>query len=96
MCAAVTDVPTTQRITERDIVAGQIRVPSTAKGLFPSGPDEIEVRLRGHSVSCRWDPRNLPRPHSGTIRIGHQALKRLVEPDERLEIRREGERIVIG
>jgi hypothetical protein len=96
MCGAVTVVPTTQRITEKDIVAGQIRVPSAAKGLFPSGPDEIEVRLRGHSVSCRWNPRDLPRPRSGTIRIGHQALKRLVQPDERLQIRREGERIIIG
>jgi biotin carboxylase len=90
------DAMLTQRITEKDIVAGQIRVPGPAKALFPKTPDEIEVRLRGHCVTCRWNPRDLPRPRSGTIRIGHNALKRLVEPDERLPIRRDGDQVVIG
>jgi hypothetical protein len=87
---------TTQRITEKDIVAAQIRVPGTAKTLFPTTSGEIEIQLRGHSAICRWNPRDLPRPRSGTIRIGHQALKRLVQPDEVLPIRLDGERIVIG
>jgi hypothetical protein len=86
---------TTQRITEKDIESGQIRVPESAKHLFPGSPDEIEVRLRGHSVLCRWNPRDLPRPRSGTIRVSREALKRLVTTDERLPIRREGDQIVI-
>ncbi len=85
----------TQRITAKDIETGQIRVPGAAKELFPRGPDEIKVRLRGHSADCRWNPRDIPRPRSGVIRIGHQTLSRLVHADERLEIRREGDWIVI-
>jgi hypothetical protein len=76
LSVAMTGAAITQRITEKDIAAGQIRVPGAAKSLFPGAPDEIEVQLRGHSVTCRWNPRDLPRPRSGTIRIGHEALKR--------------------
>jgi hypothetical protein len=94
--ALMGEVATTQRITEKDIIAGQIRVPGSAKRLFPGSADTIEVRIRGHSASCRWNPRDLPRPRSGTIRVGHQALERLVKPDEILPIRRDGDRIVIG
>ena len=61
----------TQRVTAKDIDAGQIRIPAVAKELFPPVRSDLEVRVRGTLLAAPWDPRVGPdRPRSGLLRIG--------------------------
>ena len=78
----------TQRVTAKDIEVGQIRIPRGAtKSVLPSERREIAVRLRGHDLACRWDPRYGPPERSGVIRVGKAAAADLLHPDEVLAVR---------
>lgn len=83
-----TDTHRTQRITERDINDGVLRIPQgTTKGLFPMEKRDVQLELRGKRLSCAWDPkfaRGGKRERSGRLSVGRQRLAQLVEPDEYL------------
>lgn len=81
-----------QRVTEKDIQAGRVRFPSSAKPAFPSERVQVEVLLRGHSVVARWHPHYDPdQERSGVLTVGRQLLGRHVAPDEVLAVsEREG------
>lgn len=71
----------TTNVTEKDIKAGQIRIPISGptKRLFPDGRQDIEVVLRGQQLTCRWDPRVGPdRERLGLIRVGVAAARDLL------------------
>lgn len=79
----------TQPVYERDISQGIIRIPRATKELFPAEPEEIEVELRGHPLTCAYDPRFGSRgkqEHSGRLNVGRETLGELVDPDERLQV----------
>lgn len=85
--AAMDQAGATQRVTDADLRRGAIRIPSTAKSLFPAGKQPVEVVLRGAALRARWDPRNGPdRSRSGVLRIGAGLLETLVAPNEQLTI----------
>lgn len=86
-----------QRVTSADIVAGRIRFPASAKRCFPSTASEVEIDLRGHRLTARWNPRNGPdRPRSGVLSVGQESLGRVVEAEEVLTVRVDANRIVLG
>jgi hypothetical protein len=63
----------TQPVTEKDLSAGQIRIPVSGptKALLPGSKGSLDVKLRGHVAQARWDPRLGPdRERSGVIRFG--------------------------
>lgn len=74
----------TQRVTESDIRAGRIRIPSgPTKRLLPKERGVVEVELRGERFRARWDPRYGPdRERSGVLGVSHARLARLLRPDE--------------
>lgn len=60
----------TQPVTAADKRAGQIRIPSSGmtKNLFPSDKTDLQIRLLGHDVNARWNPRTGPdKERSGVI-----------------------------
>jgi hypothetical protein len=78
----------TQRVTENDLRTGQIRIPSSAKHLFPPSDTTVTVVLRGWKTSPLWRPRYGPdRERSGVLRIGSQDLGDRVAADEILYVR---------
>jgi hypothetical protein len=86
-----------QRVTSADIAAGRIRFPASAKRCFPSIASEVEIDLRGHRLTARWNSRNGPdRPRSGVLSVGQASLGRLVEPEEVLTVRVDVNRVVLG
>jgi hypothetical protein len=81
----------TQPVTAKDLLHGQIRIPSTgtssAKSLFPATRTAVSVVLRGRSLEASWDPRMGPeRERSGVLRIDKTILQGLIREDERLAI----------
>jgi hypothetical protein len=77
----------TQRVTAKDIDAGQVRVPAQTKALLPPERADLGVGLRGTVMPARWDPRNGPdRARSGVLRFGRGRLNRLVVEDEVLMV----------
>lgn len=77
----------TQRVTQADLAAGRIRLPREAKRFFPSERGSVEVVLRGERLTGRYDPRTGPdRERSAVLTLEKQALARLVQPDEVLEV----------
>jgi hypothetical protein len=85
--AAIGRAGATQRVTDADLRKGAIRIPSTAKLVFPAGKQHVEVVLRGAALRARWDPRNGPdRSRSGVLGIGAGLLETLVAPNEQLTI----------
>ncbi len=77
----------TQRISESDTRAGIIRLPRDARRFFPATRRSVEVTLRGRRLAARYDPRLGPdRERSGVLRIGREALRRLVRPGERVRV----------
>lgn len=61
----------TQPVRPGDIKSGQLRVPGSAKRLFPRDRPRIQVELAGTLKDCRWDPRMGPdQDRSGVIGIG--------------------------
>jgi len=77
----------TQRVTKNDLRTGQVRVPSSAKHLFPQDATTVTVVLRGWETQAPWRPRFGPdRERSGVLRIGSQDLVARVAVDEVLDI----------
>ncbi len=81
------DEAITQRITARDVASGILRLPEDAKRYFPKAKGYVAIILRGKRLTVAYDPRPGPRrKRSGVLRIGRQALSRLVKPGERLRV----------
>lgn len=80
----------TQRVTAKDIAAGQIRLPITnkVKSLFPSERSDVRIRLRGEDMTVYYDPRiGADRERSGLLRIGRAVMASgIVTEDERLVV----------
>jgi len=77
----------TQRITQADIAAGQIRMPKRTKALLPEQRTSVRIDLRGHKQTSRYDPHyDADRERSGVLSVDRAALSRLVEPNERLDV----------
>lgn len=86
----------TQRITEIDCANGRIRVPRSAKKLFPSDKAQISIVLKSNPLSCVWDPRTGPdRERSGVISIGKENM-RSISIGSRLTITNEGNEVRLG
>ena len=76
-----------QRVTQKDLNAGQIRFPNVSKTVFPDEKAEIAVLIRGSHFRGRYDPRRGPdRERSAVLRLGKSVLAGLVEPDEVLDV----------
>ena len=72
-----------QRVTERDIGAGQVRIPLGAtKTILPQERQDISVLLVGRELTCRWDPRYGEKERSGVIRVGRTAARELLHPGD--------------
>jgi hypothetical protein len=81
----------TQRVTAKDIEAGQVRIPRGAtKTVFPRERRDIAMRLRGQELTCRWDPRYGPPERSGVIRVGKAAAADLLHRNDVLNVRVSG------
>lgn len=76
-----------QRVTARDLVAGQVRFPRPAKRLFPDERDYLDVDVRGSVMRARWDPRDGPdKERSGMLSFGKGKLDGLIDTDEVLAV----------
>jgi hypothetical protein len=85
--AATHHTASTLRITAKARHQGLIRVPNSAKRMFPAAKADILVRLRGTTVrAARWNPRRERPEWSGTLYVGRHTLNQLVEDDEVLAI----------
>ena len=78
----------TTNVTLKDIEAGQIRIPiGPTKRLLPPDRQDIEIVLRGRSLTCRWDPRFGPdKERLGLIRVGTTAAAELLKADDVLQV----------
>ena len=77
-----------QRVTARDVFAGQVRFPRTAKRLFPPERAHVDAVLRGREMRGRWDPRVGPdRERSGVLAFGRGKLDGVVIADDVLIVR---------
>lgn len=78
----------TQPVTQADLQSGRIRIPSLTttltRNLLPSGKSTISIVLRGHHMTCSWNPRD-GEHRSGVIQVGAK-LRDLVHPQERLTV----------
>lgn len=77
-----------QRITAKDIQAGRIRFPSSAKPAFPPERTEVAVTLRDEQLTTvPWHPHyDHDHERSSVLRIGHQRLAALVQPEDVLSV----------
>jgi len=76
-----------QRVTARDLAAGQVRFPRASERLFPTERGHVDVVLRGHGLRARWDPRVGPdKERSGLLAFGRSKLDGLVDVDEVLTV----------
>jgi hypothetical protein len=78
-----------QPVTEADMRHGRVRIPQDgSKGLFPGEKGAVPVVLRGTTLEAHWSPRygrhSADGERSGELRVGHEALKGVVELGERL------------
>jgi hypothetical protein len=72
-----------QRVTEKDIQAGRLRFPSSAKSVFPPDRGQVAVELRGHELTARWHPHyDRDQERSGVLSVGRRPLPATVTPDE--------------
>jgi hypothetical protein len=86
-----------QRVTQKDIAGGRVRLPSSAKRVFPLEPATVKVNLRGLRLTVRWDPRYGPdRERSGMLSVGRDALAGRVAPDEVLAVAAGDDCVVLG
>lgn len=77
----------TQRVTEADITAGRIRIPSSAKSVFPDARAEVAISLRDVEMDVRWHPHyDADQERSGVLSIGAKRLASLVEPGDVLSV----------
>ena len=89
-------VASTQRVTEKDLDAGRIRLPRSAKHLLPDERVDVDVALRGTALRAGWDPRFGPPERSGVLGFGRGKLDSLVEADDVLTVAAEHGRIELG
>jgi hypothetical protein len=77
-----------QKMTAKDIEAGQVRIPRGAtKKVLPRKRTDAPVVLCGRELgACRWDPRYGPPERSGVIRVGKAAAKELLAADDVLGV----------
>jgi hypothetical protein len=76
-----------QRVTESDIRAGQVRIPIGAtKTILPQERQDIPVLLGGRELTGRWDPRYGEKERSGVIRVGRTAALELLHPGDVLAV----------
>jgi hypothetical protein len=86
-----------QRVTQKDIAGGRVRLPSSAKRVFPPERATVKVNLRGLRLTVRWDPRYGPdRERSGMLSVGRDALAGRVAPDEVLAVAAGDDCVVLG
>ncbi len=85
-----------QRVTAKDIEAGQVRIPRGAtKSLLPRERQDIAVRLRGRELNCRWDPRYGPPERSGVMRVGKAVARELLVLGDVLAVRARTESVIL-
>ncbi|MGZ4287995.1 MAG: hypothetical protein ACXVHB_26810 [Solirubrobacteraceae bacterium] len=85
-----------QRVTARDLDAGQLRFPRAAKRLFPAERQYVDVDVRRRDMRARWDPRVGPdRERSGVLAFGRGALTGLVAAGDVLAVGLDGGRVVL-
>jgi hypothetical protein len=83
-------------VTARDVSAGHVRFPRTAKRLFPSARAQVDAVLRGREMRARWDPRVGPdRERSGVLAFGRGKLDGVVRADDVLIVRVRGDGRVV-
>ncbi len=80
-----------QEVSEKDIAAGRIRFPSSAKRAFPSERREVAVMLRGLPLMARWHPHyDDDRERSGVLSLGRKPLAGCVFAGEVLAVSVDG------
>jgi hypothetical protein len=90
----VTPPRRSQQVTAKDIESGQIRIPrGLTKSILPRDRQTITVVLRGHTVTCHWDPRYGPPERSGVIRVGRAVARELLEPGGVLAVTANGDQV---
>lgn len=66
----------TQNVTANDLAKGTLRLPRSAKDIFPRERAVVWLVLGSNRVQASWDPRtSSDRERSGTLRIGRSALE---------------------
>ena len=76
-----------QRVTRIDITAGRVRLPKSAKGLFPSQRGRVPISIRGRAFTVQYDPRLGPdRERSAVLLVGRSVLEGAIAPGERLYV----------
>ena len=96
--ASEPDALVTQPVTGPDLEHGRIRIPITSpvKEMFPAGPTEIDMTLRGQRMCCSFNPRMGPdRERSGVINVGRDSLMRLVCEGEQLAVSRNADGLIV-
>jgi hypothetical protein len=84
---SVTSHHRSQNVTAKDIEVGQVRIPIGAtKTILPATRQEIVVVLRGHKLTCRWDPRYGQKERSGVIRVGRRTAADLLSAGDVLAV----------
>jgi hypothetical protein len=92
-------LPFTQVITEADVAAGRIRIPSAGdvKQLLPAERCRIDLTINGTRIDAAWDPRiGADKERSGVVSVPRAALGALVRPGEVLRVYQRAERRFIG
>jgi hypothetical protein len=92
-------LPFTQIITEADIAAGRIRIPSTGdvKQLLPAERCRIDVTVNGRQIDAAWDPRmGRDQERSGVVGVKRALLQELVRKGEVLRVYRRRDKLFIG
>jgi TDG/mug DNA glycosylase family protein len=85
------DVASSQIVTPKDLESGIVRLPKDAKRFLPNTRSDVSIILRGTRLTVRYDPRLGPdQERSGVLRVGRDALSRLVKAGERLRVSRGG------
>ncbi len=92
--AAASSLPSlavaTQRITAADRAAVRIRFPHASKHFLPDDRTDLPVRVRGHELVCRWDPRYGPPERSGVLTVGRAFAAKHLAEDEVLNVTVDG------
>lgn len=78
----------TQRVTPSDVVRGEIRLPRSAKALFPATRGNVNVLFQGTSLNARYDPRTGSKERSARLSVGKATLAG-VPPDSVLRVSRD-------
>jgi hypothetical protein len=83
-------------VTEADRASGRIRFPRATKHLLPGDRVDIIVRVHGHELVCRWDPRYGPPERSGVLTVGRAFAAKHLTEDEVLNVAVDGIVVVLS